>query len=111
MPVPTGTATKWQAIDDPSSEEGGSSVAVYVKEGIGPGSYELLAEQLRMDGVIRSLGPALRAAEEADLETGWFGTTDNDETLLCSEDGWTARGEAVTEAFPCVIARVNTEEL
>ncbi len=109
MPVPTGTATPWRQIEDPS-QEGGSSVVLYFRPGEAVGPYELLAEQLRMDGAIRSLGPALGAASQTQPYFGWFGTDDDDNDVLCDQDGWTIDGRQIEEPRRCVLAAVDVTE-
>ena len=68
---------------------------------------DLLAEQARADGLIPSLGPAIRLAQEATLSLGWYGTNDDDEDQLCDEDGWTTAGEAVRDPKRCVLAVID----
>lgn len=109
MPVQSGTATPWREVEDPSGR-GGSSVT-YWRPGVVTGSADLLAEQMRADGLIPSLGPAIRLAGEATLSLGWYGTNDDDEDELCDQDGWTAGGEAVRDPQRCVLALVDVSEV
>ena len=110
MPLPTGSATPWREIEDPALGDGAGSLVTYFRPGDGTGPYELLAEALRADGVVRSLGPALGAAERASLERGHFGKDDDGNDALCDAEGWTAGGGRVAEAWPCVLARVDAAE-
>lgn len=109
MPVQSGTATPWREIEDPSVEDG-SSVVVYMRPGEVTGSADLLAEQLRADGLIQSLGPAIRMAGEAELRLGWFGTDEDEDERLCDEDGWTHNGGQVDGRQRCVLARIDLSE-
>ena len=88
MPVPTGTATPWREVGD--SPEGGP--LLYVRQGRSTGAAELLAEQLRADGVLPSYWPAMQVATAARLEETWLGTLDGAE-VVCDEDGWTPSGD------------------
>jgi hypothetical protein len=108
MPVQSGTATPWREVEDPHGE-GGSSV-LYLRPGSITGSADLLAEQARADGVIPSLGPAIRLASEAVLSMAWFGTDEDGEDVLCSSDGWTAGGERI-DPQRCILARIDTSEV
>lgn len=109
MPLPTGTATPWRQIEDPSKEEDGSSVYTYFQPGERPGPSEALAEQLRVDGVAYSLGPALGLAERTQATLGWYGVNDNDDDVLCDENGWTPDGQQV-DPLRCVVAVVDATE-
>jgi hypothetical protein len=101
--VPTGTATPWVLV---AVSGGNEYLWACPVEAIKTGS-DLLAEALRMEGVVRSLGPALSAAEDAELSVGWFGWIDGeDDPTFCNKDGETPYGDEVDEARACVIARV-----
>jgi hypothetical protein len=105
--VPTGTASPWRELTCTASGD----LAVYMKDGWVTESADLLAEALRADGVIRTLGPALRAAEEAHLEFKWYGYVDGGyDEELCDAEGETLDGEIVDEVKPCVLATVNVRE-
>lgn len=108
MVVPTGTATPWRELSFPVSGDGN---VIYICDGWTTGSADLLAEALRADGVVRTLGLALRFAETATLDLGWYGYVDGqlDETL-CGSDGETDDGSFVDEPLPCVVATINVEE-
>lgn len=110
MPVPTGTSTPWREIEDPSLEGGGGHSVTYFCPGTVAGPADLLAEQLRADGLIRSTGPAIGAATRADLYLGWYGLNDEGLEELCDEQGWTAAGEEVDRPRRCILARVDTSE-
>ena len=61
-----------------------------------------------MEGVVPSLGPGLRLAEEAELSLGWYGYVDeSDDISLCDEEGETESGEVVDEVFAGVVAIVK----
>lgn len=107
MPVQTGTATPWREIEDPSLEEGSS--VTYYRPGGSAGAPDLLAEALRADGLLPSLGPAIGRAQGAGLALGWYGLNDDDEDELCDENGWTGTGERVDKPRRCVLARVDLE--
>lgn len=108
MVVPTGTASPWREL--PGVEAPDDHV-VYMRDGHATESADLLAEALRADGIVRSLGPALGMAEEAELEIGYYGYVDEgDDERLCDEDGETDDGEQVDIPRPCVIAVVNISD-
>jgi hypothetical protein len=108
MVVPTGTATPWREL---TTWPTGRDSAIFIRDGHVTGSADLLAEALRADGVVRTLGRAIPVAEAAELELNYYGYVDEgDEPVLCTPDGETASGETVDEAFPCVVATVNTYE-
>jgi len=109
VPVPTGTATPWREIEDPSLEEG-SPVVTYFRPGASPGPSELLAEQLRADGLVRSTGPAMGVADKAEPELAWYGRDDDGQDQLCDEDGWTTDGRKLDDPLSCVVARVDPED-
>lgn len=108
MAVPTGTATPWFEVE--SCEEDDSFVT-FIRDGHVSGSADMLAEALRMSGVIRSLGPAIRSAEEAVLDFGYYGYVDGDERYpaLCDSELLTVSGETVDQPRPCVVARVSVD--
>lgn len=103
MVVRTGTATEWF-----QPYEHDPYMWVCPVRSVMTGS-DLLAEALRMSGVVRSLGPALRIAEAAELEVGYFGhvVDEDDEFTFCDETGENVYGEKVKVVIPCVIARVD----
>lgn len=106
MVVPTGTSTPWREIVCTADER-----LCYIRDGHRPGSADLLAEQLRMDGVTRSTYPAVVIAEETTLELGWYGYVDGgDDEVLCDSDGETSDGEMVDEPRPCVYTLINLED-
>ena len=109
MPVPTGTATPWRLIEDPS-EDGGSSI-LYYKEGVFPGRFDVLAEQIRMDGIVPSTGPALLLAKEAEIKLAWIGYKDDDkdDLSLCDKDGWTNDGALLNDVKRCVVALIDLD--
>lgn len=108
MVVPTGTGTPWRELVTAEAEP---DEAVFIKDGHDTGSADLLAEALRADGIVRSLGPAIRMAEDAHLEAGFYGYVDEDtDEMLCDENGETEDGEEVDEPRPCVIAYVNVSD-
>ncbi len=80
----------------------------YFRPGHESGHADHLAEALRMDGCVPSLGPALGAARDATLRRGWFGTDDDGEDTECDALGWTPDGSLV-EALPCVYATVGVD--
>jgi hypothetical protein len=103
--VPTGTASPWREIP---LQDTHPDLVRFLRDGHVTGSADLLAEALRADGIIRSLGPALRLAEDAILEQGYYGYVDEgDDEQLCTADGETEDGEVVDRPFPCVIAVVD----
>jgi hypothetical protein len=107
--VPTGTATPWREAPYLGLVEPG--YAVYIKDGWETGSADLLAEALRVDGVVRILSIALRVAEEAQLEPSWYGYADGRfDEVLCTVDGETLWGEEVDQVRPCVVATVYVRE-
>ena len=110
MPVQSGTATPWREVEDPRRGSRGS-FATYWRPGEKTGAADLLAEQARADGLIPSLGPAIRLAQEATLSLGWYGKNDDDEDELCDEDGWTAAGGAVRDPKRCVLAVIDLSEV
>lgn len=85
---------------------------VYIRDGHASGSADLLAEALRADGVVRTLGRAIPVAEAAELELGWYGRLDDGEgdEVLCGVGGETWEGEVVDQVKPCVIATMNVRE-
>jgi hypothetical protein len=109
VPVQSGTATPWREVEGPGNP--GPSAALYFRPGEVTGSADLLAEQMRADGLIPSLGPAIRLASEASLTLGWYGTNDDDEDELCDQDGWTTGGGRVDEPRRCVLALVDVSEV
>jgi len=107
MVVPTGTATPWREIDVTTSHNS----TCYLRDGHVTGSADLLAEQLRMDGITRSTYPAVVLAEETQLELGWYGYIDEGyDEVLCNEHGETSDGETVDEPRPCVFTLINLED-
>jgi hypothetical protein len=108
MVVPTGTATPWRELSFAVSEAGS---VVYICDGWTTGSADLLAEALRADGVVRTLGPALRFAEEATLETEWYGYVDGQlNETLCNAAGETDDGNLVDEPRACIVATINIQD-
>jgi hypothetical protein len=105
VPVPSGTATPWREVEGPP-EEGGSRV-VYFRPGLKSGTADLLAEQLRADGVVSSLGPAIRIASEARLQVGWYGRNEDGEDRLCDQDGWTGDGALLEGTAQCITAVID----
>jgi len=102
MVVPTGTASPWILMS-----RSWHTYTLVCPIGEVRSGADLLAEALRVEGVVRSLGPGIAAAEEAELEVGWFGYVDGeDEPTLCESGGYTEEGDEVLEAVPCAIARV-----
>jgi hypothetical protein len=84
---------------------------VYIRDGWVTESADLLAEALRVDGVVRILSLALRVAEEAHLEPAWYGYVDGShDEELCNEKGETLSWEQVDEPRPCVVATVYVKE-
>lgn len=108
MPVQSGTSTPWREIEHPGSVDG--SVIVYFRPGEASGAADLLAEQLRLDGVMPSLGPAIRVSQEAILQLAWYGTDENGEERLCDEDGWAEDGDELSSVSPCVLAIIGLDE-
>lgn len=104
MVVPTGTASPWREIVVPEH-------VCYLRDGHTTGSADLLAEAIRMDGLVRSTYPAIVAAEAATLDLGWYGYLDesSDETP-CDVFGETNDGETVDRSRPCVFALINLED-
>lgn len=108
MVVPTGTSTPWQEL---TTLPAGRDQAIFFRDGHDTGSADLLAEALRADGVVRTLGRAIPKAEDAYLELKFYGYVDEgNEPWLCTPDGETDRGELVDEVFPCVVAYVDVSE-
>jgi hypothetical protein len=109
VPLKTGTATPWREV--PSAEIEGGDTLVYLCDGHVTGNAGLLAEALRADGVVRSLHPAIVAAESATLTRSFYGHVDGGEDdVFCDPDGNTFGGEVVDEVLPCVIAAVCVDE-
>jgi hypothetical protein len=107
MVVPTGTASPWRELDVSTA----AKTVYYLRDGHTPGSADLLAEALRMDGLTRSLFPAIQAAEEAQLGLGWYGYVDESSSeTLCDSSGETSDGETVDEPRPCVYALISLED-
>lgn len=109
MPVQTGTATPWREVEGPSVE-GGPSAAVYLRPGNEVGTADLLAEQMRADGLIPSLGLAIRLVADAALSLGWFGLDEDGQETLCDQEGWTVSGGQVDAPVCCVLAHVDLSE-
>lgn len=97
-------------IEDPSDSADGSSIT-YFRPGETAGTLDLFAEQLRMDSVALSTGPALGMASTASLGLGWFGIDEDDDNdpKLCDEEGWTRSGNQLADVQRCVIARVDPD--
>lgn len=82
-----------------------------MRDGWVTGSADLLAEAVRADGVVRTLGLALRFAEEAVLEPGWYGYVDGGlDEVLCTDVGETNDGNVVDRPRACLIAAINVKE-
>jgi hypothetical protein len=107
--VPTGTRTPWREIHP--ERDLPPEFAVFIRDGHASESADLLAEALRADGIVRTLGRALPIAENASLERRWYGFVDEgDDPRLCTQDGETSDGECVDDVFECVVAIVDTTE-
>jgi hypothetical protein len=106
--VPTGTSTPWREL---ITYEAAGDLVVYLRDGSKSGSADLLAEALRADGVVRTLGRAIPIAEDATLELGFYGTNDDGDEELCTPDGMTARGEQLSDPQECVVALLDTTEV
>jgi len=105
--VPTGTATPWRELTTWPVDE---NEVIYIRDGRASGSADLLAEALRVDGVVRTLGRAIPIAEAARLETNYYGLNDDGDEELCTPDGCTAAGEWVSDPKPCVVAMLDVTE-
>ena len=108
MVVPTGTATPWRELTTWPAER---DQAVYIRDGWRSGSADLLAEALRADGVVRTLGRAIPIAEDAALEANYYGVNDDGDEELCAPEGSNSSGERIRDPRPCVVATVDITEL
>lgn len=107
MVVPTGTASPWRELTTwPTAKD----EAVYIRDGNKSGPADLLAEALRADGVVRTLGRAIPIAEDATLELNYYGINDDGDEELCTPDGYTASGSQVEDPKVCVVAVLDTYE-
>lgn len=110
MVVPTGTATPWSELPIYPLELEDGRVAFF-RDGHASGSADLLAEALRVEGVVRTLGRAIPVAESAQLDACWYGYVDeSDDAELCDETGETVNGDVVDQVFECVVALVDVTE-